>query len=270
MGNNLIKGISGSSLKIIAMISMLIDHIAVVFYLPILKSAGFKSFGFITCITSENVCARIYIIGRIIGRIAFIIYAFLLIEGFSFTSSKMKYSLRLLIFSFISEIPFDLAFKNKIFDWRHQNVFFTLFIGLIAIWCMENVYKYVFVNGKWTSRQNILFKVELELVIDVLIGAVLAGIAKYIHTDYGMAGVITIMSMYYIRKISANNILPVIVGCVACTISSLLELFALISLPLFAFYNGKRGINSKFAKYFFYLFYPAHLLILYVIYQNFK
>lgn len=127
-------GFSGSSLKIIAITSMIIDHIGVsmISRLPgITDKSGF--------------IYALYWICRLIGRMAFPIYIFLLVEGFTHTRSKTKYSIRLLIFAIVSELPFDLALRGKLFDFKHQNVFLTLFIGLLVIWGIDSV----------RNRQNI-------------------------------------------------------------------------------------------------------------------
>ena len=100
-------GLSGSTLKLIAIVTMFIDHLGVV--------------AFETQISNYMVP---YYIMRLIGRLAFPIFCFLLVEGFFHTRDVKKYALRLLVFAFISEIPFDLAFNRQLFYWRHQNVFF--------------------------------------------------------------------------------------------------------------------------------------------------
>ena len=99
-------------LKITALITMIIDHYGAIF--------------------QGNI-----IIYRIIGRLAFPIYCFLLVEGYTHTSNIKKYASRLIAFAIISEIPFDLAFFGKI-GFEHQNIFFTLFIGLAAIYFIDN------------------------------------------------------------------------------------------------------------------------------------
>ncbi len=228
---------NGSKLKLIAVITMLIDHVA---------------YGILWRIPSIGGSSILYTIMRCIGRLAFPIYIFLLIEGFKYTRSKLKYAMRLLIFCFISEIPFDLAFNGRFLELGYQNVFFTLFIGFVTICAMDAV---------WTK----LFKCNKECIIptvmlDVLIVIGGCAAAYYLRTDYKYAGVMAIVIMYLLRK---EKSLQVIFGILALTfMSSLTEMFAFFILPCILAYNGKRGAGMK---YFFYAFYPVHLALIYVV-----
>ena len=114
-------GISGYWLKLIAVISMLIDHTSAVILeqIPGLEAPAFFM--------------------RIIGRAAFPIYCFLLVEGFYHTRSRAKYAGRLFLFALISEVPFDLAFSRRMWDFSSNNVFFTLLFGLLVIWGVEGI-----------------------------------------------------------------------------------------------------------------------------------
>ena len=114
------QGISGYWLKVIAVVSMLIDHTSAVILeqIPGLENPAFLM--------------------RIIGRAAFPIYCFLLVEGFYHTRSRAKYAGRLFLFALISEVPFDLAFSRRMWDFSSSNVFFTLLFGLLVIWGVEN------------------------------------------------------------------------------------------------------------------------------------
>lgn len=115
------QGISGYWLKVIAVISMLIDHTSAVILeqIPGLENPAFLM--------------------RIIGRLAFPIYCFLLVEGFYHTRSRAKYAGRLFLFALISEVPFDLAFSRRMWDFSSNNVFFTLLFGLLVIWGVEGI-----------------------------------------------------------------------------------------------------------------------------------
>lgn len=133
------KGISGSTLKLIAIITMLIDHTAATILDKTLIARGAYQLdpgdpGAALNFMADN--GLIYfgnIAMRLIGRIAFPIFCFLLIEGFLHTRNKWKYAVRLGAFALISEIPFDLALMGKILEFSYQNVFFTLLIGLLVM-----------------------------------------------------------------------------------------------------------------------------------------
>ena len=122
------KGLSGSALKIIAIVTMLIDHIAATVIIRILKFGGYN-----------DGLYQLYRVMRNIGRIAFPIFCFLLVEGFMHTRDREKYALRLGCFAAVSEIPFDLAFNGKVLEVGYQNVFFTLLLGLLTMMAYDAV-----------------------------------------------------------------------------------------------------------------------------------
>ena len=122
------KGFSGSTLKLIAIITMLIDHIGAAVIARLLIAGQ-----------GSELLYKIYYAMRAVGRVAFPIFCFLLVEGFFYTGSRKKYALRLFGFALLSEIPFDLAFSGKILEFGYQNVFFTLLIGLLTIMLFDEV-----------------------------------------------------------------------------------------------------------------------------------
>lgn len=225
------KIFSGSALKRIAILSMFIDHAALVLLywgilypnLPIIEG------------TSIDTVYKIYKLMRNIGRIAFPIFCFLLVEGFTHTSNRKKYALRLLLFACISEIPFDLAVSNTLFDPNTCNVFITLVLGLLTIWAMDHFRD----------------KVPLQILL-ALLGCYLA---YRINSDYDYRGIILIVLLYYFRY---DRSLQSFAGA----ISLYWEWPAMFAFIPISMYNGTRGISRK---YFFYIFYPAHLLMLYMI-----
>ena len=239
------KGLSGSALKLIAIITMFIDHVAAAFLMRVLITRGSTvNGGLILWLIESGMIRQVYQIMRGVGRIAFPIFCFLLVEGFEHTGDRRKYALRLGLFALISEIPFDLAFNGCVLEFYSQNVFFTLLLGLLTM----TAYRWTEERVRWSA-----FPRALLLMAEVLIGM---GVAQLLATDYGGLGVWCIMILYLFRR---NRIWQVVAGCLAFF---WWELPAVIAFLPIALYNGKRGWNIK---YLFYLFYPVHLLLLYLI-----
>lgn len=141
------NGITGSTLKLIAIAAMLIDHIAAVILNNFFIAYGISINTDVITMLQESPhrpymgVIIAYQIMRAIGRLGFPIFCFLLIEGFKYTRSITRYAVNLGIFALISEIPFDLAFRKKIFFTGYQNVFFTLLLGLLAIYVISLIQK---------------------------------------------------------------------------------------------------------------------------------
>ena len=137
------QGVSGSTIKIIAVIVMLIDHIAAALLTRVLIERGLFEIGTlgleqqINWVMENAVLYYGMMVMRLIGRLGFPIFCFLLVEGFQKTHNVGKYAFRLGIFALISEIPFDLAFSGKMLEFGYQNVYFTLLIGILALWAFD-------------------------------------------------------------------------------------------------------------------------------------
>ena len=213
---------SGLLLKITALLTMIIDHYGAIFQPNIM-------------------------IYRIIGRLAFPIYCFLLVEGYTHTSNIKKYTSRLLIFALISEIPFDLAFYGKI-GFVHQNIFFTLFIGLVAIYLIDN--------------KDTKYKFDSTLVI--IVATVLATILR---TDYQFIGIVYILSFYFTRNLPKKKRLSTIaLIMIAINLAAgMVQQFSLLALIIIYLYNNEPGAKNKLLQMSFYIAYPLHLLIYYII-----
>ncbi|MDD2960124.1 MAG: TraX family protein [Lachnospiraceae bacterium] len=223
-------GISGSTLKFIAIITMLIDHTGATVVYALTRQP------YITANPETLALVRhLYTLMRDIGRIAFPIFCFLLVEGFLHTHDVKKYASRMFLFALISEIPFDFALKPSWFYPSKQNVYFTLLIGLLVLWGITACYG----------------KIVLQLLI--LVAGLLA--ANLLQTDYSYKGVFLIEVLYLFRF---SKLYQCLGGAAAIS----WEVPAPIAfIPVF-FYNGKRGISLK---YFFYWFYPVHLVLLGII-----
>jgi len=228
-------GISGSTLKWIAIVSMMLDHIGAsiveVSMMNIWGNAPLGSY-------FAGQWRTLYIVDRVlryIGRPAFPIFCFLLVEGFLHTRDVKKYALRLGVFALVSEIPFDLALHLKPICWENQNVFFTLLLGLLAIWFIQEA------GETFPAR-----------LLGLAMGA---GLAELLHTDYGALGAGFIVVLYVLRR---SRLWQCILGAVCW----LWEYTAPLAFVFIWFYNGERGRQPK---WFFYWFYPVHLFLYYVI-----
>lgn len=249
------KGLSGSTLKLIAVITMLIDHIGAAILGRYLMATGYMEIALsgeissmIAWLQEYSTLYWSYTAMRMIGRIAFPIFCFLLIEGFQKTHDRKKYALRLFIFALVSELPFDLAFKARIFDMTYQNVFFTLFFGFLALLAYDKISQ-----KSWLEKP--LGDKAVRPLLSAAALAVCAAAAELLRADYGALGVLMITVLYVFRTKKPAMIAA---GCVAFA----WELTAPLAFIPIGFYNGKRGLKLK---YMFYLFYPLHLLILYGI-----
>lgn len=243
-------GISGSTLKLIALVTMLVDHIGAVVLIRMILDNMTRS-GTAGLVPYDTLY-QLYNISRGIGRLAFPIFCFLLVEGFQRTGNRLKYALRLGIFALISEIPFDLALSSKVLEFSYQNVFFTLLIGLLTMMVADAVDKMPEKTESETVRSIMgILKYPIELA--VMAAGMLA--ADLLHTDYDYKGVLCIMVLYFFRWNKLSQ-------CMAGFCAFLWERIAPLSFLIVGFYNGKRGLKLKIV---FYLFYPLHLLILYGI-----
>ncbi len=234
--------LNGLILKIIAVVTMLLDHVAWVFY-------------------PENMLLHD------IGRLAFPIFVFLIVEGFFGTKNVRKYEIRLLVFALVSEIPFDLAFSGIAFDFSYQNTFFTLLIGLVMLDVITAV------------RERIpqdAYGIILELVILVAFAA----LAFLVKSDYGAGGILIIYCFYRFRDMHViKYILFALILILVYARETPYELFALFAIIPLLLYNGQRGFPRirgpyggtnrgaayQVVRYAFYVFYPVHLIILYGI-----
>ncbi|MBE6007720.1 MAG: conjugal transfer protein TraX [Lachnospiraceae bacterium] len=239
------KPFSSNFLKIIAIISMTIDHIGVTLIYPAFIDecmvSGIDLPGDMMPFEAKKLY-YLYIATRLIGRIAFPIFAFMIAEGAFKTSDIKKYLSRLLLFAFLSEIPYDLATNGRIFDIGSQNIFWTLSAGLAVIMFIKN-------------------RTEMNRSRTVFLTVVLCTVSVFL--SFSIGGILLIVSMYIFRYDRKRLVPSVLITTLLMTLtSSYLQLFSLAAYPLFCLYNGKRGKGNKFL---FYAYYPIHLLILYFI-----
>lgn len=242
------KGISGSTLKMIAIITMFIDHVgAIIVERMLMRGMSEVPTGGVDFMNEYGSLYTLDMVLRLIGRLGFPIFCFLLIEGFQHTRNVKKYAVRLLLFAFVSEVPFDLGFCGNVWNWQYQNVFFTLFIGLLVI------------IGFRLTEQKTEGKQIVRFVLYIVIAAIGMVVAELLKTDYSAIGVLTITVMYLFRY---RRMLETGLGCAVLTVFSPIEITSFAMMIPVRLYNGTRGWNIK---WLFYVFYPAHILLLYLI-----
>ncbi len=176
---------------------------------------------------------------RYIGRLAFPIFCFLLVEGVCYTHNIRLYMLRLGIFALISEIPYDLAFHGKVLEFEGQNVFFTLLFGVVLLYILK-------MDHEWPVK-----------VLEILLFMWITVIMK---TDYSYKGILLISVFYFFREKRWAGLAGGALWNFLWN-NKIQEYGALAMIPI-ALYNGERGRSMK---YFFYLFYPLHLVVLFVL-----
>lgn len=220
---NKLPPLTAFQLKLLALVTMFCDHFAVVFLIPRTDS---------------------YMALRTIGRLAFPIYAFLLVEGFFHTRSVKRYAVRLALFALVSEIPFNLALSGRPWYWHTQNVYFTLVIGLIMVAAMDHL---IHRGMRWQAMGA---------------GLLAVGAAMLLRTDYDAAGILAIFFFYLYREeriamcIAVSAVLALFIGGLEC--------FGILALIPILLYNGQKGA-ARINKFVFYGFYPAHLFLLWLV-----
>lgn len=229
-----LKCVDGFTLKLIALLTMTIDHTAAVLG-----------------------CGPLYWPMRAIGRIAFLIYCFLLVEGYFHTRNVGKYTGRLLIAFALSDIPFDLAFAYQWPSWQYQNVMLTLAIGLAAIYLADHSRSYAQRFCQSETQQKVL-----RALLMLAFSGVGIWLAEFCRTDYGGGGVLLILLFYLFREKPVWLCVSVLAELFVCF--GLIETPGILAMIPILLYNGQRGPTpgGKWGQWFFYLYYPLHIGIL--------
>ena len=234
---------TSSVLKIIAIITMIIDH------------------------TGKELFPK-ELIFTYIGRIAFPIFAFQISEGYIHTKNFKKYFYRLLIFALVYQIPFSL-FLGVFYDGDELNIFFTLLLGLLSIYTYDTIVKKL-------STNNFLLKF-FSTFLGFFMVLTIASVGDSLNVDYGFFGVFIIFLFYILKNKKILLTLTFILSCFLKYLDTLIStdfyypniilcVCTMIPIIFINLYNGKQGKLNQKLKYVFYLVYPVHLLLLYSIY----
>lgn len=232
-------GINANQLRVLAMFLMLLDHL----WATLVPGNFWMTY---------------------LGRLAFPIFAFQISEGFFHSADRKRYAKRLFLFALLSEIPFDLIYGGTVFYPFHQNVMFTLLLGLLVCCAIDRA------RGERTAKAVLRGALSVAgILLLSLIGMV----------DYGWKGVMTVVAFYLLRgfpfawlaQIAALVLLNIVLFK-GQTIPLLgrdfpTQDFAVLSLLPIWLYNGRRGGGGKALQYAFYAFYPVHMLVLYLLFS---
>ena len=266
--------LSAAALHILAMTFMLMDHL------------------WATLLSSQMWLTHV-------GRLAFPIFAFLAVEGYFHTRSFKRYALRMLLFAVLSEVPFDLMYGGTVFYPVHQNVIWTLLMGLLGIHLMEmargkgKIWVYLLVSAAVTAAGSLLGLLGIRLMeaarakgkrwLYILTCAAVVVLGFALGTlgmvDYYGAGVLTVFAFYFFRERKWWCLLGQLAALYWLNVAVLggqmypvtlfgreIELceqgLALLALVPIWLYRGRQGHHSKAFQYACYAFYPAHMLVL--------
>lgn len=238
------RSISQEGLKLLACMTMLLDHTGAILVVEILRSGA--EYGFLR---------ELYTLLRTIGRIAFPVYCFLLAEGVHYTKNPGRYFLRLLIAALLSELPYDLALRGG-FTWQKQSVMVTLLLGFLALEGMKRC-------------KHLLPKLLLPLPFAIL--------AELLHSDYGAEGIwliaifhltrempyryfLQFLGMWYLFSPGHRMALNWLNGIQITT-----QEWAVLALIPISLYSGEKLSRNKGVQWAFYLFYPLHLTLLWIL-----
>jgi len=214
-------------IKLVALLTMLIDHTGL-YLIPDL------------------------LVLRIVGRLSFPLFAWLIANGAKHTKDINKYLARLFIFGIISQVPFLLA-RNQIGISHGLNIMFTLFLGLLSIKT---------VSSKLGTYKKYLLVITIALI------------AHFTNVSYGLVGVFSVLGFYIYYKNKkmmilfqsflyiAVHYLLIAVGETQLDSVTIMQLLALSALPLILFYNGESGPKLK---YLFYVIYPLQFVVFYLL-----
>ncbi|MEE0954650.1 MAG: TraX family protein [Eubacterium sp.] len=227
-------------LKVIACLAMLCDHI------PKVMGIGGLPYA---------------VMSQVIGRIAFPLFCFFLVEGFFHTQKLGAYLGRLLLLAVLSEIPYDLALHDRLLEFGNQNAVFTLFLGLLLLTAVAEIP----VLARWqdalltgSSGSQAWKQVPASLIVPALFCL----LAAILHLDYGWSGILCIYVLFCLHgRMSPASAL--LFGCIALNLDLFSDPGAFLAVPFVFAYSGKRG--SRKLKWGFYLFYPLHLFLLFLL-----
>lgn len=238
------KILNSNQLKLIAIIAMTVDHIAWAMF------DGYPS-------------ALLPLVMHIIGRLTCPIMCYFIAEGYHYTRNINKYTLRLFAFAFVSHFAYIFA-SNDFVDFKSFIPFYYgNFLNQTSVmWSLA--WGLVMLRIADSKRIKSIYKVLLVILICIITlpsdwSCIAALCIMAVGTNRGdfrkqMSWMIFYVALYSLVYFFAID-----------KAYGILQMGVVLSIPVIAMYNGKRGKNpkiNKFMKWFFYIFYPAHLFVI--------
>lgn len=227
INNKKICGLTGNALKIMSLIFMTIDHIGCEIFrdMPVL---------------------------RIIGRLAFPIFAYMIAEGCTYTKNRKRYLLNIFLLALLCQSVYFVAMGSL-----YQCILVTFTLSIALIYALDTAFK----------RKNLS-----AILIAIAVFAVIAFSTLFLPNilintdfdiDYGFFGVMLPVFVYFAKgRLPKLLVFSLAVSLVALYFSGI-QWFSLLTIPIIAFYNGERGKMN--IKHLFYIYYPLHLVVIYFI-----
>lgn len=254
-----IQFLTGNSLKIIAVLTMVIDHLCKIVFQWLLSDYwwGMINNGQMSQEQFYKIDNFIRFDLQSIGTIAFPLFCFLLAEGFQHTRNKKRYIGLMFAFALISEIPFDMGFLADIHLWKAHFRFiwsikmcFYFILGLLTLVCLERL----------SCKSEIRTEKIKSVILQVICVAVLALVAELIRCDYGMQGILYIAAFYVCRNHRIYQVLLFLLAYMGAT-GNQPPLCTLLACLLILLYNGKRG---KLKLKYFSMLFILHISLSYI------
>lgn len=220
-------GLNNNQLKIIAMLSMLVDHIGVQLF-PDLQ------------------------ILRMIGRLALPIFAYMIAEGCLHTRNRVKYLSLIAILATLCQIVYFIADG-------------TLYLGILVVFSLS-ISLIFSIDGFLKKKNAVSFLIMLLTVGSVAFVVYACPKLLYSYwfdVDYGIYGILLPVVIYFAKKKWLKIIAAAVVLAALASTMPTYQWYAFAALPLLCLYNGQRGKANL--KYLFYIFYPTHLAVIYLI-----
>ena len=222
------KGVlSSNQLKVIALVAMTFDHIGL-YLMPHISWL------------------------RIVGRLAFPIFAYMIGEGCTYTSNRRKYLTNMLVLALVCQLATFVVARSL-----YMCILVTFSLSIWVIYALDNAIKSKDLKSYIYAFASILAVVVITKVLPRILGG------TDFAVDYGFWGVMLPVAVYLPPKKSHKLLCALAVMIMLSLRSSLIQWYSLASIVFLALYNGTRGKWNM--KNLFYIYYPAHIVAIYII-----